>query len=97
MHVWRWGFTLAALLSGSPVVLAEDDGAVCGRAERVQGEALQEVIAACGRITRRQKTDAGKARVLRYRGIAFLRSGDPQAALPPSTVPWHSLPTTRRP
>ena len=74
--------TLVALLATSSLGWAQDaDGAVCSTAQRAPTGTLAEVAQACSRALEGQATAADWAKMLRYRGIAQARGGNPSAAV----------------
>ena len=83
MSVRRIMFALAAVMLTAGAASADeaDQGVVCATAGKAPVDQLPAVIAACSWIQRKQPTPADQARVWRYLGIAFYRSGDLPAAI----------------
>ena len=67
--------------SARGAIIVGDEGVVCATAIKAPADTLPAVISACGRIQAKQPTEVDRARVLRYRGVAYQRTGNLQAAI----------------
>ncbi len=70
-----------ATTTGGARRIVGDEGILCARAFDALPSDLPAVIRACSKIQAKQPTPADRARVLRYRGVAEQRNGDPSSAI----------------